>query len=168
MSVAVIDRFEIVWAKGYGVARADSAMPVTPQTLFQAGSVSKPVAAVGALSLVESGKLVLDEDVNRRLTSWKVPDSPFIKDQKVTLRRILTHTAGTSRPWLPGLCSGCATPDAGPGAERRETGEHGARGRDRHTRQYVAILRRRGVHRAAANDGCHRPALSRDPARAPV
>jgi CubicO group peptidase (beta-lactamase class C family) len=102
MSVAVIDHFEIAWAKGYGVARAGSAMPVTPQTLFQAGSVSKPVAAAGALSLVEGGKLALDEDVNRRLTSWKVPDSPFTRDQKVTLRRILTHTAGTSGHGFPG------------------------------------------------------------------
>lgn len=102
MSVAVIDRFEIAWAKGYGVARAGSANPVTPRTLFQAGSVSKAVAAAGALSLVESGKLALDEDVNRRLTSWKVPDSPLTRNQQVTLRRILTHTAGTSIHFFPG------------------------------------------------------------------
>jgi CubicO group peptidase (beta-lactamase class C family) len=110
MSVAVIDRFEIAWAKGYGVARVGSAMPVTPQTLFQAGSISKPVAAAGALSLVESGKLALDEDVNRRLTSWKVPDSPFTKDQKVTLRRILTHTAGTSGHFFPGYAEDAPRP----------------------------------------------------------
>jgi CubicO group peptidase (beta-lactamase class C family) len=110
MSVAVIDHFQIDWAKGYGVARVGSAMPVTPETLFQAGSISKPVAAVGALSLVESGKLALDEDVNHRLTSWKVPESPFTKDQKVTLRRILTHTAGTSGHGFPGYASDAPLP----------------------------------------------------------
>jgi CubicO group peptidase (beta-lactamase class C family) len=110
MSVAVIDHFKVDWAKGYGLARAGSAMPVTPQTLFQAGSVSKPVTAVGALSLVESGRLALDEDVNRRLTSWKVPDSPFTRDQKVTLRRILSHTAGTTVHYFPGYAVGVPRP----------------------------------------------------------
>src|SRR5579863_608660 len=71
LSIAVIQNFQIVWAKGYGVIETGSATPVTPQTLFQAGSISKPVAATGALFLVEQGKLSLDEDVNRRLTTWK-------------------------------------------------------------------------------------------------
>ena len=110
MSVAVIDHFEIDWAKGYGVARAGSEMPVTPQTLFQAGSVSKPVTAVGALALVESGELALDEDVNDRLKSWRVPDGPLTRDQKVTLRRILTHTAGTSVHFFPGYAVGAPRP----------------------------------------------------------
>ncbi len=110
MSVAVIDHFKVDWAKGYGVARAGSGMPVTPQTLFQAGSVSKAAAATGALSIVESGKLALDEDVNRRLMSWKVPDSPFTRDQKVTLRRILSHTAGTSVHFFPGYAVGAPRP----------------------------------------------------------
>jgi CubicO group peptidase (beta-lactamase class C family) len=110
MSVAVIDHFVIAWAKGYGVARAGSTTPVTPATFFQAGSVSKPVAAAGALSLVESGKLALDEDVNLKLRSWKVPDSSFTKDQKVTLRRILTHTAGTSGHGFPGYAEDAPRP----------------------------------------------------------
>jgi CubicO group peptidase (beta-lactamase class C family) len=94
LSVAVIDDFEIVWAKGYGVAEAGSTTPVTSNTLFQAGSVSKPVAAVGALCLVEQLKFSLDDDVNKRLVSWKVPENEFTKDRKVTLRRILSHSAG--------------------------------------------------------------------------
>jgi CubicO group peptidase (beta-lactamase class C family) len=110
LSVAVVDHFEIAWAKGYGVAQVGSAMPVTPQTLFQAGSVSKPVAAAGALSLVESGRLALDEDVNRRLTSWKVPEGPLTVNQKATLRRILTHTAGTSGHGFPGYAVDAALP----------------------------------------------------------
>ena len=94
LSVAVIDDFKIVWAKGYGVREAGTLTPVTTNTLFQAGSISKPVAAVGALCLVERGKLLLDEDVNERLVGWKVPENRFTKDEKVTLRRILCHSAG--------------------------------------------------------------------------
>jgi CubicO group peptidase (beta-lactamase class C family) len=65
-----------------------------PRTLFQAGSISKPVAAVGALSLVEKGQLALDESVNQKLKSWKVPENEFTKTEKVSLRRIMSHTAG--------------------------------------------------------------------------
>ena len=94
LSVAVIDNFKIVWAKGYGVTEAGTMTSVTTDTLFQAGSVSKPVAAVGALHLAEQRKLSLDEDVNSRLVSWKVPENNFTKNEKVTLRRILSHSAG--------------------------------------------------------------------------
>jgi CubicO group peptidase (beta-lactamase class C family) len=61
LSIAVIDNFQIVWAKGYGVVAPDSKSPVTTKTLFQAGSISKPVAATAALHMVEQGKLALDE-----------------------------------------------------------------------------------------------------------
>ena len=74
VSVAVIDDYKIAWAKGYGVTEASGAMPVTTRTLFQAGSISKPVAAAAALYLVKNGKLSLDEDVNQKLKSWKVPE----------------------------------------------------------------------------------------------
>jgi CubicO group peptidase (beta-lactamase class C family) len=102
MSVAVIDNFKIVWAKGYGVTEAGSATPVTTETLFQAGSISKPVAATGALYLVEHGKLSLDEDVNRKLVSWKVPENEFTREQKVTLRRLMSHSAGLTVHGFPG------------------------------------------------------------------
>src|SRR5262249_35184504 len=67
LSMAVIDNYKIAWAKGYGVIGPGSSEPVTTRTLFQAGSISKPVAAVGAMWLVEHGKLALDEDVNLKL-----------------------------------------------------------------------------------------------------
>ncbi|HWW16477.1 MAG TPA: serine hydrolase [Candidatus Dormibacteraeota bacterium] len=102
LSVAVIDNFKIVWAKAYGVTEAGTATPVTTHTLFQAGSISKPVAATGALYLVEHGKLSLDEDVNRKLVSWKVPENEFTKDQKVTLRRLMSHSAGLTVHGFPG------------------------------------------------------------------
>ena len=102
LSVAVIESFQIVWAKGYGVLETGSNTPVTTRTLFQAGSISKPVAATGALHLVEHGTLSLDQDVNQRLTTWKVPDNEFTKSEKVTLRRLLSHTAGLTVHGFPG------------------------------------------------------------------
>jgi CubicO group peptidase (beta-lactamase class C family) len=94
LSVAVVHNFQIVWTKAYGVVAAGSQTPVTTKTLFQAGSISKPVAATGALYLVEHGKLALDEDVNKKLVTWKVPENDFTQTEKVTLRRILSHSAG--------------------------------------------------------------------------
>ena len=94
VSVAVVDEFKIAWAKGYGAAEGGTKTPVTVNTLFQAGSVSKPVAAAAALRLVEMGKLSLDENVNEKLVSWKVPDNILMKERKVTLRHILCHSAG--------------------------------------------------------------------------
>ena len=69
LSVAVIDNYKIAWAKGYGVIGTGSTTPVGAGTLFQAGSISKPVAATAALALVEKGRLSLDEDVNQKLKS---------------------------------------------------------------------------------------------------
>lgn len=101
-SIAVIENYTIVEAKGYGVIGAGSKTPVTTHTLYQAGSISKPVAATGALLLVEQGKLSLDEDVNRKLKTWKVPENEFTKTEKVTLRRIMSHTAGLTVHGFPG------------------------------------------------------------------
>ncbi len=75
VSVAVIRGGKIAWAKGYGVTHANGA-PVTPQTLFQAASISKPVAAMAAMKMVEAGQLELDADINTVLTSWKLPPGP--------------------------------------------------------------------------------------------
>lgn len=94
VSIAVINGFAIEWARGYGTLALDSPDAVTAQTLFQVASISKPVAAVGALRLVQEGRLKLDEDVNDRLKSWKVPENEFTQERKVTLRGLLTHTAG--------------------------------------------------------------------------
>src|SRR6202047_4541567 len=110
LSIAVIDNFKIAWAKGYGATAAGSSKPVTVHTLFQAGSISKPVAATGTLSLVEHGKLSLDENVNQKLKSWQVPDNEFTKDQRVTLRRILSHSAGLTVHGFPGYAVGSPIP----------------------------------------------------------
>lgn len=94
VSIAVINNGKIEWARGYGLKEAGKNDPVTPDTLFCAGSISKPVAAMGALKFVEEGRLALDEDVNNRLVSWKVPENEYTKRSKVTLRRLLNHTSG--------------------------------------------------------------------------
>jgi CubicO group peptidase (beta-lactamase class C family) len=94
VSIAVIDGSRLVWAKGYGVRVAGKDYEVTPQTLFHAGSVAKSLSAAAALTLVEQGLLSLDEDVNNRLVSWRVPENEFTKAEKVTLRRLLSHSAG--------------------------------------------------------------------------
>jgi CubicO group peptidase (beta-lactamase class C family) len=102
LSVAVIDGYQVAWAKAYGTTELGGKTPVTTKTLFQAGSISKPVAAAGMLALVQAGKLSLDEDVNVKLETWKVPENEFTKEQKVTLRGLVSHTAGLTVHGFPG------------------------------------------------------------------
>ncbi len=105
LSLAIIQDGKIVKAKGYGVIEKGGNTPVTPSTLFQAGSISKPVAAFGALRLVQEGKLTLDDDVNSKLTTWKVPENEFTREKKVTLRGLLSHTAGLTVHGFPGYAT---------------------------------------------------------------
>ncbi len=78
---------------------------MTSETLFQAASISKPESALAALHLVQEGKLSLDENVNDKLRTWKVPDNQFTAQEKVTVRRILSHSAGITAQGLPGYTS---------------------------------------------------------------
>jgi CubicO group peptidase (beta-lactamase class C family) len=110
VSVAVINNGAVEWAKGYGVTETGTSTPVTPHTLFQAASISKSIAALGALRLVEQGKLDLDEDVNIKLVSWKVPENDFTKTEKVTLRRLLSHSAGLTVQGFGGYEAGTPVP----------------------------------------------------------
>src|SRR5450432_3008906 len=93
-SIAVADGGRIVWTRGFGVQSKDRRAEVTPHTLFQAASISKVLTATATLRLVDRGVLALDQDVNRYLTSWQVPESELTRTEKVTLRRILSHSAG--------------------------------------------------------------------------
>jgi CubicO group peptidase (beta-lactamase class C family) len=102
VSIALINEGRIEWARGYGVLEAGGKEPVTPETLFQAASNSKSLTAMLALRLVEQGKLDLDGDVNKLLVSWKVPENEFTKEKKVTVRRLLSHTAGVTVPGFLG------------------------------------------------------------------
>lgn len=110
VSVAVLDSGRIVWAKAYGVVDSASGRAATTGTLFQAASMSKPVAASGALRLVEQGKLALDADVNESLRSWKLPASEHTAKSPVTLRMLLGHVAGLTVHGFPGYAAGAAWP----------------------------------------------------------
>ena len=94
LSLAIIHEGRIVDARAYGTTTRNGKVPITTDTLFQAGSVSKAVSAFGALRLVESDKLSLTEDVNQKLKSWHVPDNEFTTTERVTLKRLLSHFAG--------------------------------------------------------------------------
>jgi CubicO group peptidase (beta-lactamase class C family) len=110
ISVAVINDYRIEWAKGYGLRDADRNQPVDTATLFQAASVSKPVSALASLKLVENGTLSLDADVNDWMVSWKVPKSEIIPDHHVTLRGMLSHTAGLTPTGYSGYAPGTKVP----------------------------------------------------------
>jgi CubicO group peptidase (beta-lactamase class C family) len=99
--VAIIEKGKIVWAQGYGVLSANEAEPANAQSIFSAGSVSKLINAALILRLVQAGQINLDVDVNRYLTSWKVPESEFTRAKKVTLRMLLSHTSGFSQSGFP-------------------------------------------------------------------
>jgi CubicO group peptidase (beta-lactamase class C family) len=96
LSMAVVDGGRLAWARALGVADANLGRAVTPHTAFQAGSISKAIAATLTLRLVQQGRLDLDVDVNRYLSSWQVPNNEFTREEKVTLRRLMAHRAGTT------------------------------------------------------------------------
>jgi CubicO group peptidase (beta-lactamase class C family) len=101
VSIAVVNNGKIEWAKGFGVCEQGKSRPVTETTLFQAASISKPMFALAVMRLVQEAKLDLDEDVNRYLTSWKVPPNGSWQP-RITLRQILSHTAGLTVHGFPG------------------------------------------------------------------
>ncbi len=109
-SIAFIDQNEVAWTKGYGVLEVGSDKPVTNETIFQAASISKPVTAMVALNLVETGLLDLDTNVNEVLRSWQVPENEHTKVHKVTLRGLLSHTAGMTVSGYRGYPSGAQLP----------------------------------------------------------
>lgn len=94
MSIAFVDNGEIAWTKHYGYANLEDSIPISSETVFTGASLSKPITAIAALNMVERGLLNLDEDVNLKLKDWKVPESELTKNQKVTLRRLISHNAG--------------------------------------------------------------------------
>lgn len=109
-SIAIIDHGQVVWAGAFGVKEAGANDPAITSTLFQAQSISKAVEATATLSLVQAGRLSLDENPNTYLKSWKLPDNEFQAHEKVTLRRILSHSAGLTVGGFTGYRSGDPIP----------------------------------------------------------
>jgi CubicO group peptidase (beta-lactamase class C family) len=93
-SIAVIKDYKIEWIKGFGLRDKKKHLPVTNDTLFQAASISKPITAIAALETFSNKHLSVDANVNKLLTSWKIPPSQYTKSQFVTLKLLLSHTAG--------------------------------------------------------------------------
>ena len=110
VSVAVVNNGVIEWARGYGVAEAGGSTSVTPHTRFQAASISKSVASLGLQLLAAERHISLDEPANLRLVSWKVPDNDLTAKQPVTLRRLLSHTAGLTVHGFGGYEAGRPVP----------------------------------------------------------
>jgi CubicO group peptidase (beta-lactamase class C family) len=96
VSIAIVKDSKVDRLLVYGVSNQNTKEPVTASTRFQAGSISKPVAAVTALKFVQDGRIGLDENINDVLISWKLPSNSFTAIQNVTLRMLLNHTAGTT------------------------------------------------------------------------
>ena len=105
LSIAVVSDGEIEWARGFGVKEYGQPTRITNETLFEAASITKTIFTVALMKLVSEGVLDLDEDVNSYLKSWRVPKNgnwqPII-----TLRQILSHTAGLNLHGVIGYARG--------------------------------------------------------------
>ena len=110
LSVAVVNKGEIEWARGYGVTQAEGSQPVRAETRFQAAALSTTVTAAAALRLVQQGKLELDVPFRGKLLSWKMGDNQFTAKRKPTLRQLLSHTAGFSVQGFAGYQAGARVP----------------------------------------------------------
>ncbi|MEO0424749.1 MAG: serine hydrolase [Pseudomonadota bacterium] len=110
-SVAVIWNGELHWAKGYGVADVETGRRVDTHTLFQAASISKPVAAMASLEAVQDGKFGLHQDVNEILTSWQLDGEGKTQQRAVTPAALMSHTSGLGDAFgFPGYAPGEALP----------------------------------------------------------
>ncbi|MFK7818088.1 MAG: serine hydrolase, partial [Planctomycetaceae bacterium] len=110
VSIAVVENYQVVWSKAWGVKNLETAEPLSPNTLFQCASISKPVSAAAALHMVEKGLFTLDQDVNEYLTSWTLPKNEFTRERNVTLRHLLSHTGGLTVHGFPGYAVGESVP----------------------------------------------------------
>ncbi len=102
LSIAVIQNYQIIWAKGYGWADEKEKRPVSTQTLFEPGSISKSLNALAVLKLVQGNQLDLNADINSYLTSWKFPYDSLSRNKKITLANLLSHSAGLGVHGFPG------------------------------------------------------------------
>src|SRR5213594_2725155 len=133
VSVAVIRDFEVHWTKGYGIADVETGARVDADSLFQAASIGKPVAAMAAVRAVQDRKFSLDDDINTILKSWKLPAGEFTRRQAVTPRALMSHTSGLGdgfgfpgyhpsapRPTIVQILNGSKPSNVGPVLMERE------------------------------------------------
>ena len=110
VSVAFMRNGQLAWTLHSGVKDVTSALPIDDATVFQAGSISKPAFATVLMKYRQHNSLDLDEDVNKLLTSWQLPQHEWSGQQVVSLRRLLSHTAGTTVHGFPGYAAGEPVP----------------------------------------------------------
>jgi len=110
VSIVVIKNYKVEWTKAYGYADVSEKRIATPQTLFQAASISKSINGVGILKLVEEGKLGLDDDINNYLHSWKFPYDSISRGKKISVANLLSHKAGLSVGGFTGYERGVKLP----------------------------------------------------------
>jgi CubicO group peptidase (beta-lactamase class C family) len=91
-SVAAIRDATIVWQRGFGIADVVTKAPVTPETIFGAGSMSKPVFAYAVMQLSDTGVINLDTPLTKYTTERVVKDDPRL--DLITARHVLSHTSG--------------------------------------------------------------------------
>ncbi|MBC2845120.1 serine hydrolase domain-containing protein [Winogradskyella flava] len=120
MAIAMFDEGRISLKKGYGFSNLKVREPITSTTGFNIGSISKLFTAFGVMKLVEDGKIDLDEPIEVYLTRWKLPSSGY-DTSKVTIRHLLSHTAGISVHGYPGFIN----KDALPSLEASLNGKNG-------------------------------------------
>ena len=109
LSITVVNGGEIEWARGFGVKEYGQPASVTTETLFEAASITKTIFTVALMKLVSEGVLDIDEDVNSYLKSWRVPKNGNWQPI-VTLRQILSHTAGLNIHGVAGYARGDTIP----------------------------------------------------------
>src|SRR6266481_7518086 len=110
VSVAVVNNFDVAWARGFGIREMGERAAVQPDTPFQAGSISKPVFALAVMRLCQDKRIDLDADIRTYLKSWEMPKGDDGWAPRVTLRQLLSHTAGTTVHGFPGYPAGGTWP----------------------------------------------------------
>lgn len=110
VSIAIIRDYKIDQLLAYGYKNNETLAPVTTDTQFQAASISKSVTAVAAMKMAQNGMIDLHEDINNVLVSWTAKENEYTKEEKINLRRLLSHTAGTSVHGFAGYSQNEAIP----------------------------------------------------------
>jgi CubicO group peptidase (beta-lactamase class C family) len=108
VSVAVVQNGKLAWAQAWGTLETGGTRATDVNTMFQAASISKSVAALAALHMAQNGNFGLDDDVNTVLKTWKVPAFDF--PGKITLRELLSHSAGLTVHGFGGYAEGEPVP----------------------------------------------------------
>lgn len=103
VSVAVFVDGRLAWSKAWGVRTQGQPAAVTPETIFQAASISKPVTALAVMALVADGRLALDREVSHAIDGWAA-------SKPITLRQLLSHSAGLNVSGFDGYPALAAVP----------------------------------------------------------